>query len=79
MKKTTQKQIILNYLLKGKGITQRKAITNWSIIRLSGIIYNLRNEGIKIKSVRKDNILYSGTYVEYYIDKNFIDTLMKLS
>lgn len=79
MKKTTQKQIILNYLLKGKGITQRKAITNWSIIRLSGIIYNLRNEGIKIKSVRKDNKLYSGTYVEYYIDKNFIDTLMKLS
>lgn len=61
----TQKQIVLAYLLSGKSITQRKAIVNWSIIRLSQIIFNLKKDGYEITTERVINEIYKGSYIKY--------------
>ena len=76
--KNSQKEIILNYLIEGKKISQRKAIAYWGIIRLGAIIYSLKKDGIPIKTISKDNILFKGKYVEYYIEKEFIKKIKEL-
>lgn len=65
----TQKEIVLNYLNTGKTLTQRKAIVNFNIIRLSSIIWTLRGQGILIETERKLNYSGKGTYAKYYIKK----------
>ena len=65
----TQKEIIRNYLLKGKRISQRKAIAYFNIIRLSAIIWKLRGEGMEIETYRKSNIYNNSSYAEYYTKK----------
>lgn len=63
----TQKQLVLDYLLKGKKISSRKAIAYFNIIRLSAIIYYLKRDGFKIESERKYNLNGKGQYVEYFL------------
>ena len=63
----SQKLIILIHLQKGKSISQREAIINYNIIRLSAIIYNLRNEGLDIKTILKPGF-YGGVYAEYKLN-----------
>lgn len=51
--KLTQKQIILDHLKNHGSITSIEAIEKYRITRLSDRIFNLRNDGIDIKTTRK--------------------------
>lgn len=44
----SKKDMVLRHLLTGKSITQKEAIESYGAFRLSGIIYDLRNEGFDI-------------------------------
>ena len=65
----TQKELVKEYLLRGKAVNQRKAIVYWNIIRLGAIIYRLKNEGMNIKSISLPNAHNNGWYKEYFIEK----------
>lgn len=49
----TQKEFVRNYLLSGLSITPMKALAEARIFRLAAVIHVLRQEGMKITSVRK--------------------------
>ena len=66
----TQKEIVREYLMKGKVLTTRKGIVYWNIIRLSHIIFMLREEGLQLQTKRQLNYNGRGTYAEYSIIKN---------
>ena len=63
----SQKTLVKEYLLKGKVLTSRKAIIYWNVIRLSAIIFNLREDGLNIITERQINYTGKGTYAEYSI------------
>ena len=67
----TQKETILQHLLGGKSITQRKAFAYFSITRLSSIIHLLRNQGFDIISQREPNHNLRGSYVRYIMKDSF--------
>ena len=51
MTKTTHKQMVLKYLKTHKtGLTQKVAFEKYGILRLSGRIYDLRDDGYDIKT-----------------------------
>lgn len=52
-KKGTQKQILYDYLLTGKSITTKTAITELGFADLQGIIRDLKKSGISIKTVNR--------------------------
>lgn len=50
----TQEQAVLNYLENhSKGITSMEAFEKFGVTRLSAIIYNLKDEGHRIKTTMK--------------------------
>lgn len=61
----TQKEIVLEYLKKGKKISQRKAFAYFSIIRLSAVIWRLKKDGYEIDTYMKDNVYNDSKYAEY--------------
>lgn len=61
----SQKRLVLEYLLQGKSITQRKAFAFWNIIRLSAIIYSLKRDGFIFETHFKENYTGKGRYAEY--------------
>ena len=66
MERKTQRTHILNYIKKNKkGITSMKAFWMWRITRLSAIIYELREEGYYILTIREPNTFSSGTHARY--------------
>lgn len=65
--KKTQKELVKEHLLNGKRLSTRKAFAYWNIIRLSGVIYVLREEGLDIKVEWKENKVNRGRYAQYYI------------
>lgn len=64
----TQKQEILNYLLSKGSINQWKAFSLFRISRLSAIIWQLKQEGFKIKTIRYSGFKPKSYYVEYMLD-----------
>ena len=52
-KQGTQKQILHDYLLTGKSITTKQAITELGFADLQGVIRDLKKEGINIKTINK--------------------------
>ena len=52
-KKGTQKQILYDYLLTGKSITTKTAITELGFADLQGIIRDLKKSGINITTVNR--------------------------
>lgn len=66
----SQKQLILEHLLKGKGITQRECIAFFNCIRLSAIIYDLKKDGYKFITIHKPNVMNNGKYAKYFLIKN---------
>lgn len=64
----TQKEKILKYLEKGKGLTTMQAINFWGITRLGGRIFELREDGHNITSTPKKVKTRDGktTYVSEY-------------
>lgn len=68
MERTTQRTHILNYLQKNKkGVTSMKAFWRWHITRLSAIIYDLREKGYHIVTIREPNTFCSGTHARYVL------------
>ena len=67
----TQKQRIREYLLKGKSLTQLKALFLFRCLRLSARIKNLRQSGLKIKTtmVTSHGIFGRKRYGVYTIEK----------
>ena len=56
----TQKDEVLYHLKTYGNITSWEAIKNYGATRLSGIIYNFRNEGYQITSVDEEHITRYG-------------------
>lgn len=54
MEKETQKNIVLRHLQDGKTITALEALYLCGSLRLSSIIYNLRDEGYDIRTEMVD-------------------------
>jgi len=79
MKSRTQKQKILGHLAVGKTISSAHAMVNWRIIRLSAIIFDLRNEGYPIKTRKKINSDGTGYFAVYYFEKDFLEKINKIN
>mgnify|MGYP003134043533 FL=1 len=59
-KQGTQKQILHDYLLTGKSITTKQAITELGFADLQGVIRDLKKAGVKINTLnRKVNTRYT--------------------
>lgn len=72
MKKTTQKDDILQELKTYNCITTWTAFQEYGITRLSAIIYNLRHEGYPIVSIPKKFKSRHGRYSRY-VEYRLID------
>ena len=46
----SQKQQVANYLQSGKSLTPIQALTKFGSVRLAAIIFNLKADGLKIKT-----------------------------
>ena len=46
----SQKQKVANYLQSGKSLTPIQALTKFGSLRLAAIIFNLKADGLKIKT-----------------------------
>ena len=46
----TQKEKVATYLKSGKSLTPIQALTKFGTLRLAAIIFNLKAEGLKIKT-----------------------------
>lgn len=64
----TQKSVIRQHLLDGKSITQLEALRLCGSLRLSAIIYDLREEGLQIKTERLQ-VSPRKRVARYYINK----------
>jgi hypothetical protein len=51
----TQQQMVLDHMKRNGSITSWDAITDYHITRLSGITFNLRNQGYYITSTMETN------------------------
>lgn len=70
--KTTQTELIKKHLLKKRSITSWEAIERYGCTRLSAKIYNLRNEGMKIKTsfeTKKNRYGVTVTFAKYILQK----------
>lgn len=65
LKDKTQKEIILEYLLRGKDLTGSQALIFFGVMRLSSIISLLKKDGLIIKRRRKKKLVGKGTFVVY--------------
>lgn len=51
---TTQEELILDHLLKGKTLTAREAFLEWGILRLAARIYSLKQVvAIEVRTIRQ--------------------------
>jgi hypothetical protein len=68
MDKKTQQEKVLNYLRKNKnGITSMKAFWLFRITRLSARIYELRNKGMHIITIKERNRFTNGFHGRYVL------------
>ena len=63
-KNPSQKDLVLSYLLMGKGITPMKALAEFNIFRLADVIYKLKKEGWPIGAEIKTSMT-GKRYAEY--------------
>ena len=67
---TTQTQQVLNTLIEKNTITSWQAIQKFRCTRLSAVIYNLRQDGYDIRTLRKTNEKNGKSFAEYnYVGK----------
>lgn len=69
----TQKSVIRQHLLDGKSITPLEALRLCGSLRLSAIIYDLREEGLQIKTERLQ-VSPRKHVARYYINKENLPT-----
>lgn len=72
MEKKTQKEIVIEYLKKNKHINPIQAFDMY-ILRLSAIIYELRDDGwnIETKHLIEKDIKKSQPYATYFLNKPY--------
>ena len=69
----TQRERIKEYLMRGKTITQLKALRKFKCLRLSSVIFKLRhNDGIPI-NMHQPELEKGKLYAEYWIDRKWLD------
>ena len=66
MKKLSQEQRILHYLMTGRGLTPLQALKKWGCFRLSGRIFEIKKWGYGIEShlVKRNG----KRFAEYYMN-----------
>lgn len=70
----TQKAQVRNYLLDGHSITQLEALNMFRSLRLSAIIFDLREEGLPIVT-EKIQVAPRKRVAKYYLPKDYLDSL----
>lgn len=70
----TQKSIVRQHLLDGKSITQLEALDLCGSLRLSAIIFDLREEGLPIIT-EKLQVSPRKRVANYYLPKDYLETL----
>jgi hypothetical protein len=63
----SQKQFVLNALLKGKSISPIKALAEYGIFRLADVIYKLKLDGWDITTTIKSSLV-GKRYAEYTME-----------
>lgn len=66
--KKSQKQIVRERLLSGKPVNTIWAV-NHNILRLSDIVFHLRNDGLVIDTIPVKNKTNSGSTAKYVLKK----------
>ena len=61
----SKKQKIKEYLECGNGITQKDAIELFNAYRLSAVIFDLKEEGMKIKTIDKSHTNADGQTIRF--------------
>lgn len=72
----TQKAQVREILLSGRSITPLEALREVGSLRLSAIIFDLRDEGIPIVT-EKLQVSPKKRVAKYYIDKEYLNSLNK--
>jgi hypothetical protein len=73
MNKDTQSSLTLEYMQNNGGITSMEAFQMFGVTRLSSIIFNLRNAGYHIETVRitsKNRYGNSCNYARYILKED---------
>lgn len=68
----SQKSQIKAWLIAGHSITQLEALKMFGSLRLSAIIFDLRDEGLPIIT-EKFQVSPKKRVAKYYIDKNYLN------
>ena len=63
----TQKEKVLYHLKHFRSITSWEAIKEYHVTRLSAVIFDLREKGYNIKSIREENLETGTRFVRYYL------------
>ena len=72
----TQKANVRAWLLKGRSITPLEALNLCGSLRLSAIVFKLREEGLPIVT-EKIQVSPKKRVAQYYLPKDYLDTLSK--
>ena len=70
----TQKAGVRAWLLEGKTITQLEALNRFGSLRLSAIVFDLREEGLPIITERLQ-VSPRKRVANYYLPKDYLETL----
>lgn len=70
----SQKAQIRSYLLKGNSITQLEALRKFGSLRLSAVIYDLREEGLPI-IMERIQVAPRKRVGKYYLTKEYLEKL----
>lgn len=70
----TQKANVRAWLLKGNAITQLEALRRFGSLRLSAIIFELREEGLPIIT-EKLQVSPRTRVANYYLPKDYLESL----
>ena len=65
-KKMSQNSLILKHLQENKKINPLEALNLYGCFRLGARIYNLKQDGHQIETLRKKNGVKGNTFAEYY-------------
>ncbi len=74
-RKSQQKEI-KEHLLRGKKISQKKALVYYDITRLTSVIHELKKQGWDIKTEYRANER-GGRYAVYYMEPEYISDYIK--
>ena len=72
----TQKAGVRAWLLKGRSITPLEALNRFGSLRLSAIIFDLREEGLPIVT-EKIQVSPKKRVAQYYLPKDYLESLSK--